>query len=330
MSILSIRNLYTSFETFSGEVRAVNGVSFDLERGEVLGIAGESGSGKSVTMLSILGLLGSSGRVKSGEIIFDGRDLTKLRISELEEIRGKRISMIFQDPMTSLNPVLRVGYQLEESLRRHEPELDKKSRRLRVLEILERVGIVPADKRVKQYPHEFSGGQRQRIMIAMAMICKPDILIADEPTTALDVTVQAQILELMRNLRDQYGMSIILITHDLGVLAGIAERAIIMYAGNICEIATRREIFYEPKHPYTLGLLRSIPNPEKPREKLLPIEGQPPNLLREFTGCAFAERCENASEFCMYNKPELRNISESHFVSCWNFAKDAKERKSLD
>lgn len=312
--LLSVKNLYTSFYTSSGEVKALNGVSFELNHGEVLGIAGESGSGKSVTMLSILRLLGNSGKIKSGEIIFNGENITELTRPELEELRGKKISMIFQDPMTSLNPVLTIGYQLEEALTRHKWQGNKKSRSI---EMLEQVGIVPAETRLKQYPHEFSGGQRQRIMIAMAMICKPDILIADEPTTALDVTVQAQILDLMKELQKQTGMSIILITHDLGVLAGIADRILIMYGGSIIEQGTRREIFYESKHPYTQGLLKSIPNPEKSKERLIPIEGQPPDLLNPPLGCAYVPRCPVAMKVCLYNKPEIKNISDSHCVSCW-------------
>ena len=317
--LLSVKNLHTSFFTSSGEVKAVNGVSFDLKRGEVLGIAGESGSGKSVSMLSVLKLLGNSGKIISGKIIFDGQDITKMSENQLEDIRGKKISMIFQDPMTSLNPVLTIGYQISESLKKHNWKGNIKSR---VYEMLERVGIVPAEKRFKQYPHEFSGGQRQRIMIAMAMICNPDILIADEPTTALDVTVQAQILDLMKELQKQFGMSIILITHDLGVLAGIADRILVMYGGNIVENGTRREIFYESKHPYTQGLLKSVPNPERPKERLIPIEGQPPDLLNPPKGCAYVSRCPYAMKICLYNKPELKNISESHNVSCWLTEKD--------
>ncbi|MBQ3694396.1 MAG: ABC transporter ATP-binding protein, partial [Synergistaceae bacterium] len=232
----------------------------------------------------------------------------------MNDIRGKNISMIFQDPMTSLNPVLNVGYQLKESLRRHKWHGDINAR---AVEMLERVGIVPADERMKQYPHEFSGGQRQRIMIAMAMICNPELLIADEPTTALDVTVQAQILDLMKSLQKSSGMSVILITHDLGVIAGITDRVIVMYGGQIMEMGTRREIFYSTSHPYTKGLLRSVPNPEMPKERLIPIEGQPPDLLNPPEGCPYVKRCPDAMRICLENKPEMIRLSDSHCYSCW-------------
>lgn len=300
-----------SFYTSNGEVKAVNGVSFDVRRGEILGIVGESGSGKSTAVLSIIGLQGANGKIKSGEIIFDDKDINTLN---MKEIRGKKISMIFQDPMTSLNPVLSIGYQLEESLKRHKWQGNIRERSL---EMLERVGIVPAVERIKQYPHEFSGGQRQRIMIAMAMICKPDLLIADEPTTALDVTVQAQILKLMKDLQRETKMSIILITHDLGVIAGTADRILIMYGGKIMEQGTRREIFYSTAHPYTKGLLKSVPNPEKPKERLIPIEGQPPDLLNPPKGCPYVQRCPQAMKVCLEHEPEPCKISESHFYSCW-------------
>ena len=310
-NILSVRDLHMSFYTSDGEVKAVNGVSFDVKRGEVLGIVGESGSGKSATMLSIMGLQSSNGKIKSGSIFFNDNDINTLNMND---IRGKSISMIFQDPMTSLNPVLSVGYQLEESLKRHKWHGNIHSR---ALEMLERVGIVPTAKRIKQYPHEFSGGQRQRIMIAMSMICKPDLLIADEPTTALDVTVQAQILKLMKDLQDEYKMSIILITHDLGVIAGQADRVLIMYGGKIMEQGTRREIFYNTAHPYTKGLLRSVPNPESPKERLIPIEGQPPNLLNPPKGCPYVKRCPQAMKICLDHEPISCAISESHVYSCW-------------
>lgn len=300
-----------SFYTSNGEVKAVNGVSFNVKRGEILGIVGESGSGKSTAVLSIIGLQGANGKIKSGEIIFDGQDISTLNMNE---IRGKKISMIFQDPMTSLNPVWSIGWQLEESLKRHKWQGNIRER---ALEMLERVGIVPAVERIKQYPHEFSGGQRQRIMIAMAMICKPDLLIADEPTTALDVTVQAQILKLMKDLQRETKMSIILITHDLGVIAGTADRILIMYGGKIMEQGTRREIFYSTAHPYTKGLLKSVPNPEKPKERLIPIEGQPLDLLNPPKGCPYVQRCPQAMKVCLEHEPEPCKISESHFYSCW-------------
>ena len=309
--ILSVKDLHTSFFTSMGEVKAVDGVSFDVHKGEILGIVGESGSGKSATMLSVIGLQGNSGRVKSGHIIFNGQDTTTLN---MRDIRGKNIAMIFQDPMTSLNPVLTIGYQLKESLRRHHWQGDIHAR---AVEMLERVGIVPAEERLKQYPHEFSGGQRQRIMIAMAIICNPELLIADEPTTALDVTVQAQILALIKDLQRDSGMSVILITHDLGVIAGYADRVLVMYGGHIMERGTRREIFYTPAHPYTKGLLRSVPDPENPQKRLIPIEGQPPNLLNPPKGCPFVKRCPNAMRICLDHKPEEKNLSGTHCLSCW-------------
>ena len=306
--ILRVEDLHTSFYTSMGEVKAVDGVSFTLKRGEVLGIVGESGSGKSASMLSIMGLAGSSGRVKAGRITFNGQELNAENVKDL---RGKSISMIFQDPMTSLNPVLTIGYQLREVLRRHKWQGDISAR---VNEMLERVGIVP---RVKNYPHEFSGGQRQRIMIASSIICNPELLIADEPTTALDVTVQAQILELLRELRKTSGMSLILITHDLGVIAGEADKVIVMYGGRIMEEGTTREIFYSTAHPYTKGLLRSVPNPENPEARLIPIDGQPPNLLNPPKGCPFVKRCPQAMKICLENKPDMMNLSETHKFSCW-------------
>lgn len=309
--ILSVEDLHMSFFTSAGEVQAVGGVTFDVRKGEVLGIVGESGSGKSATMLSVMGLQGSAGRIKSGRILFNDKDIKTLNMND---IRGKNISMIFQDPMTSLNPVLTVGYQLKESLRRHKWQGDINAR---AIEMLERVGIVPAEKRIRQYPHEFSGGQRQRIMIAMAMICNPELLIADEPTTALDVTVQAQILDLMKSLQKSSGMSVILITHDLGVIAGSADRVIVMYGGQIMETGTRHEIFYSSAHPYTKGLLRSVPNPDMPKERLIPIEGQPPDLLNPPKGCPYVKRCPEAMRICLENKPEMIRLSDSHCCSCW-------------
>ena len=312
-TILSVRDLHMSFFTSMGEVKAVDGVSFDVHRGEILGIVGESGSGKSATMLSVMGLQGSSGRVKSGELLFGGQDMNSLNI---RDIRGRNIAMIFQDPMTSLNPVLSVGYQLKESLKRH-TSYSAQEIHSRAVNMLERVGIVPAEERMRQYPHEFSGGQRQRIMIAMAMICEPELLIADEPTTALDVTVQAQILKLMKDLQRASGMSVILITHDLGVIAGEADRVLVMYGGHIMERGTRREIFYGAAHPYTQGLLRSVPNPERPHQRLIPIEGQPPDLLNPPKGCPYVKRCPQAMRICLEHKPDALALSSTHQYSCW-------------
>ena len=309
--ILTVKDLHMSFFTSMGEVKAVDGVTFSVSKGEVLGIVGESGSGKSASMLSVIGLQGSAGRIKSGTITFNGQELTP---GNVKDIRGKSISMIFQDPMTSLNPVLSIGYQLKESLKRHHWNGDINAR---AIEMLERVGIVPAAQRLRQYPHEFSGGQRQRIMIAMAMICNPELLIADEPTTALDVTVQAQILKLMKNLQKSSGMSVILITHDLGVIAGEADRVLVMYGGHILEQGTRREIFYSAAHPYTQGLLRSVPNPERPHERLIPIEGQPPDLLNPPKGCPYVKRCPKAMRICLEHKPEALTLTETHSYSCW-------------
>ena len=279
--ILRVENLHTAFTTSAGEVKALDGVSFSVKRGEVLGIAGESGSGKSTAMLSLMGLLGEAGKVSYDRLDFMGENLTPERVKAL---RGGKIAMIFQDPMTSLNPVLSAGYQLEEALRRHKWQGNIHGR---VADIMTRVGIVPAEERMRQYPHEFSGGQRQRLMIAMSILCEPELLIADEPTTALDVTVQAQILGLLRGIRNDTGMSMILITHDLGVIAGEADRVIVMYGGRIMEEGTAREIFNSPKHPYTRGLLRSVPKPDAPDERLIPIEGQPPDLLNPPEGCPF-------------------------------------------
>jgi oligopeptide transport system ATP-binding protein len=316
-ALLDISHLHTSFFTPVGEVRAVRDVSFSLRRGEVLGIVGESGSGKSVTMLSILRLLGTSGRVVEGSIRFDGTELAGADDETVVNLRGNRIGMIFQDPMTSLNPVLSVGYQLMEPLIRHRG-MTKAQARERAIAMLRQVGIDPAEKRIGQYPHQFSGGQRQRIMIAMALTCDPALLIADEPTTALDVTIQAQILELMKALQARTGTSIILITHDLGVVAGMADRVIVMYGGRIVERGTRKDIFYAPGHPYTKGLLHSVPNPDTlVRERLIPIEGQPPDLLNPPPGCPFAARCPETMRVCMSLPPEPTTLSEGHAASCW-------------
>lgn len=314
--ILRVENLHTTFKTSAGEVKALDGVSFSVKRGEVLGIAGESGSGKSTAMLSLMGLLGEAGKVSYDRLDFMGENLTPERVKAL---RGGKIAMIFQDPMTSLNPVLSAGYQLEEALRRHKWQGNIHGR---VADIMTRVGIVPAEERMRQYPHEFSGGQRQRLMIAMSILCEPELLIADEPTTALDVTVQAQILGLLRGIRNDTGMSMILITHDLGVIAGEADRVIVMYGGRIVEEGTAREIFNSPKHPYTRGLLRSVPKPDAPNERLIPIEGQPPDLLNPPEGCPFVKRCNEAMRICLHQKPEVSSLSETHKYSCWLCGRD--------
>ena len=309
--ILKVENLSTTFKTSAGEVKAVERVSFSVKRGEVLGIVGESGSGKTAAMLSVMGLTGENCNVQADSISFMGENLTPEKIKNL---RGDKISMIFQDPMTSLNPVLSAGWQLKEILKRHNW---KGNINERVTEMMTRVGIVPAEDRIRNYPHEFSGGQRQRLMIAMSVLCGPELLIADEPTTALDVTVQAQILGLLREIREASGMSMILITHDLGVIAGEADRVIVMYGGHIMEEGTVREIFKSHSHPYTTGLLRSVPNPDAPSERLIPIEGQPPDLLNPPKGCPFVKRCSQAMRICLHRKPEEFSLSDTHKYSCW-------------
>ena len=314
--ILKVENLSTTFKTSAGEVKAVERVSFSVKRGEVLGIVGESGSGKTAAMLSVMGLTGENCNVQADSISFMGENLTPEKIKNL---RGDKISMIFQDPMTSLNPVLSAGWQLKEILKRHNW---KGNINERVTEMMTRVGIVPAEDRIRHYPHEFSGGQRQRLMIAMSVLCGPELLIADEPTTALDVTVQAQILGLLREIREASGMSMILITHDLGVIAEEADRVIVMYGGHIMEEGTVREIFKSHSHPYTTGLLRSVPNPDAPSERLIPIEGQPPDLLNPPKGCPFVKRCSQAMRICLHRKPEELSLSDTHKYSCWKGMKN--------
>ncbi|MBP5209813.1 MAG: ABC transporter ATP-binding protein [Clostridia bacterium] len=317
MALLKVTDLRTSFPTRAGVVRAVDGVSFSLERGEILGIVGESGSGKSVTAYSLLDILTTPGRIDGGSIVFDGEELVGAPESVIRRIRGNRVSIIFQDPMTSLNPVYTIGNQITEALRLH-TDRDKKQARERALELLRLVGINEPEKRLRQYPFELSGGMRQRVMIAMALACEPDLLIADEPTTALDVTIQAQILELMLNLQKQFGMAIILITHDLGVVAGMCDRINVMYAGRVVESGTARQIFYDPHHEYTKGLLRSIPNIENDEKtRLSPISGTPVDLLAMPAGCAFAPRCDAAMKICLTTPPEEMEIGEGHCAACW-------------
>ncbi|WP_234123488.1 ABC transporter ATP-binding protein [Clostridium hydrogenum] len=315
--LLQIKNIHTSFHTHLGEVQSVRGVTIDLYKGEAIGIVGESGSGKSITMMTLMRLLDNNGEIKEGEILFEGKDLTKLSESDMEKIRGNDIGMIFQDPMTSLNPVLTIGDQLSEPLIKHK-KLNKREAKKKVMEMLDLVGIPSPEKRIKQYPHEFSGGMRQRVMIAMALICGPKLLIADEPTTALDVTIQAQILELMKDLKEKLNMSIILITHDLGVVADVCSRINVMYGGVVVESGSARDIFYNANHPYTWGLLRSIPNPKlATKERLKPIEGTPPDLLAPPVGCPFADRCDYAMKICFKSRPEKYKINEEHYSSCW-------------
>ena len=314
--LLSVQDLHTSFFTDSGEVHAVNGVSFNLDPGEVLGIVGESGSGKSVTAYSIMQILADTGRITSGHILYKGQDLTTWDARQMSGFRGKCCSIVFQDPMTSLNPVFTIGSQLREAIELHTDRKGKASL-ARAIEMLELVGINEPQKRVKQYPHELSGGMRQRVMIAMALACEPDILIADEPTTALDVTIQAQILELMQSLQKKMGMAVILVTHDLGVIADMCDNIIVMYGGHICERGTADEIFYNPRHEYTKGLLRSIPNVNNMKEKLIPIAGTPINVLNLPKGCAFCARCDGAMKICLEQQPEELTINENHKAACW-------------
>ena len=320
--LISVQNLHTSFFTDSGEVCAVNGVSFDLDHGEILGIVGESGSGKSVTAYSIMQILASTGKIVDGSIYYKGEDITKWKEKQMRDFRGKCCSIIFQDPMTSLNPVFTIGNQLVEAISLH---TDKKGKvaKARAAELLELVGINEPQRRLKQYPYELSGGMRQRVMIAMALACEPDILIADEPTTALDVTIQAQILELMQKLQKELGMAVILVTHDLGVIASMCDNIVVMYGGRICERGTAHEIFYNPKHEYTKGLLRSIPNVTRMKEKLVPILGTPINMLNLPKGCSFCARCDNAMKICLTEKPEELTINENHKASCWINVRDA-------
>jgi len=316
MPLLSVRNLKTYFQTEDGEVPAVDGVSFDLEAGETLGIVGESGCGKSVTSLSIMRLIPSPpGRIAGGEIIFDGEDLLKKTPAEMRKIRGNEISMIFQEPMTSLNPVFTIGDQIMEAIILHQ-KLSKKEARERAIEMLRLVGIPSPEQRVDEYPHQLSGGMRQRVMIAMALSCNPRLLIADEPTTALDVTIQAQILELLQRLQEEFGMAIIMITHDLGVVAGMVDRVIVMYAGKVVEEAPVRELFRNPLHPYTIGLLGSIPKLHQAQERLQTIEGVVPSPFNMPRGCRFHPRCPYARPACEEAQPPLMELAPGHFAAC--------------
>ncbi len=325
MALLEVRNLTTSFFTDNGEVKAVNGVSFNLDHGKVLGIVGESGSGKSVTAYSIMQILASTGVIKEGSSIkFDGQELVNSGEGVMKHIRGGKISIIFQDPMTSLNPTYTIGKQLMEAILLH-TNRTKEQARERAIEMLRLVNVNEPEKRMSQYPYEFSGGMRQRVMIAMALACEPDILIADEPTTALDVTIQAQILDLMKDLQKKLGMAIILITHDLGVVAQMCDEVIVMYAGSICEQGTADEIFYNPKHEYTKGLLRSIPTADTAGKKLQPISGTPIDLLNMPLGCPFAPRCEKAMKICLREHAERMRINEDHMATCWMNVKEALE-----
>jgi oligopeptide/dipeptide ABC transporter ATP-binding protein len=316
---LEVRNLSTEFRTGAGIVRAVDGVSYTVERGETVAIVGESGSGKSVGALSILRLVPDPpGRITAGEVLFGGRDLLKLPEEAMREIRGGDIGMVFQEPMTSLNPVLTIGRQLTETPEQHKG-LDRKAAEKRALELLQLVGIADPERRLKQYPHQLSGGMRQRVMIAIALSCNPKLIIADEPTTALDVTIQAQILELMQELRRRLNVALIIITHNLGVVARYAHRVNVMYAGRIVESGSAAQIYHEPRHPYTMALLRSVPRLDQPRQaRLDPVEGQPPDLIRLDQGCAFRPRCRFAIEACARARPPLQAVgTDDHFAACF-------------
>ena len=316
MPLLEVKDLHTSFFTDAGEVKAVNGVSFNLERGKVLGIVGESGSGKSVTAYSIMQILANTGKIVSGSIMLDGQELVGAGEKVMKTVRGNKVSIIFQDPMTSLNPTYTIGHQLMEAIILH-TDRNKKQAYDRAVEMLRLVNINEPEKRMNQYPFEFSGGMRQRIMIAMALACEPDILIADEPTTALDVTIQAQILELMKSLQEELGMAIIMITHDLGVVAQLCDEVIVMYAGSICEQGTADEIFYNPCHEYTKGLMRSIPTADTAGSKLHPITGTPIDLLNMPKGCPFAPRCDAAMKICLTERCQRMQINDDHAAACW-------------
>ncbi|MCP8968307.1 ABC transporter ATP-binding protein [Ectobacillus ponti] len=315
--ILDVKNLQVSFETHGGIVQAVRGVSFDLKKGETLAIVGESGSGKSVTSKALMGLIPNPpGRISGGEIVFDGRDLTKLSDKDMQSIRGKEIAMIFQDPMTSLNPTMTVGNQIMEGLIKHQG-MSKTNARQKAVELIDLVGIPNPEARLKQYPHQFSGGMRQRVVIAMALACNPKLLIADEPTTALDVTIQAQILELMKDIQKKTDSAIIFITHDLGVVANVADRVAVMYAGKIVEIGTVDEIFYNPKHPYTWGLLASMPSLEGGEDELYAIPGSPPDLIKPPKGDAFAARNPQALKIDFEMEPPMFKVSDTHYAATW-------------
>ncbi len=330
-TLLEVKHLSTEFSSQNGTVKAVRDVSWSIGRGEVLGIVGESGSGKSVSMLSIMGLLADNGRVTDGEIVFDGRDISSARLSDkaerrrydkmMQKIRCKEIGMIFQDPMTFLNPVLRIGTQMTMPLMHH-LGMSRSEAKKKAIEMMKKVGIPSPERRFRQYPHEFSGGMRQRIIIAIALCCNPKLVIADEPTTALDVTIQAQVLDLIRSLTEESKTSVIMITHDLGVVASLCSRIIIMYGGKIVETGTDREIFYDPKHPYTQGLLNSINNPENDDDtKLESIPGSPPDLLAPPAGCPFVDRCKHAMYICRDKPPLTTVFSETNRCNCWLYQK---------
>lgn len=327
--ILQVKNLRTYFHTDAGVVKAVDGINFELHKGETLGIVGESGSGKSVTNLSIINLVSHPGRIESGEILFHGQDLLKLPENEIRKIRGNKISMIFQDPMTSLNPYLKISTQMMETIRMHQG-LNKEQARAKAIEMLKLVGIPGAEERVDCYPHQFSGGMRQRVMIAMGLSCNPEILIADEPTSALDVTIQAQILELMKDLSKRLGTAVIIITHSLGVVAGMCDTINVMYAGRTVEHATTHQLFKETKHPYTQGLIRSVPRLDmEMSDKLYSIPGVPPNVVDLPPCCPFYPRCEKAMDVCKKGYPAVTDFGNDHVCSCWLYTKEKETVKRV-
>jgi len=318
MALLDVKGLRTRFFTEDGVVHAVNGITYDLEEGEALGIVGESGCGKSVSVLSVMRLIPEPpGKIVGGEVLFEGRDMLKMDPDDVRKVRGNKIAMVFQDPMTSLNPVLTIGRQIDEALELH-MGMDKHQARQRTVELLEMVGIPEAANRADDYPHQFSGGMRQRVMIAMALSCNPRVLIADEPTTALDVTIQAQIVELVKRLRDDIGMATIWITHDLGVVAGLAEKLIVMYAGYIVERASVKDVYADPRHPYTIGLLGSLPRLDEIRKRrLFSMRGLPPDLIDLKPGCPFAPRCDYVIDRCWEETPPLEPVAIGHEIACW-------------
>ncbi|RUS45993.1 ABC transporter ATP-binding protein [Cohnella sp. AR92] len=317
-TMLEVKDLCVSFDVYGGEVQAVRNVNFEVKHGEAVAIVGESGSGKSVTAQTVMRLIAMPpGKIKSGSIVFEGQDLLKISEKEMQKIRGNKMGMIFQDPMTSLNPTMTVGKQISEGLIKHQG-MSKSEAKDRAIEMLKLVGIPTPEARYKQYPHEFSGGMRQRVMIAIALACNPALLIADEPTTALDVTIQAQILRLMKQLQEQLNTSIILITHDLGIVADVCDRVMVMYAGQIVETGTTQEIFANPSHPYTRGLLNSLPKlSQRKDEPLVPIYGTPPDLIAPPAGCGFCDRCPSAMKICSTTPPEITDLGGNHKVRCW-------------
>ena len=325
---LKVEHLSVSFFTDEGEVQAVRDVSFSLNAGEVLAVVGESGCGKSVLCKSIMKLLPENAKIKNGKILVNGEEIAGYGERRMRELRGKLFSMVFQNPMTSLNPTMTVGAQIAEAVRAHQKDMGKEEVEQRVTELMQLVGIKQAEERKKAYPYHFSGGMRQRIVLAIALAGNPEILFADEPTTALDVTIQAQILELMQDLQKRLGMAIIMVTHDLGVIADMCDKIVVMYGGSICERGTADDIFYHAKHEYTKGLLRSIPNVNNSKERLIPISGTPINLLNMPKGCAFCSRCDKAMKICLEQKPEELSMSDTHKASCWMNVKEMLEKQA--